>query len=112
MKKNVRACAVVAALIFALGGCSQKSSEKTIAVFVPGIIDDSPVYSMLVSGIKTALEENNAAAENGNGGNAEKVSLFVRKPHRKQPHSCWKDVWCLTAALYNDHSAARRRDSS
>ncbi|MBR1640045.1 MAG: BMP family ABC transporter substrate-binding protein [Treponema sp.] len=62
MKKNILLGALAAALIFTLGGCSKKASEKTIAVFVPGIIDDSPVYSMLVSGIRKAVDKYNDTA--------------------------------------------------
>ncbi len=42
-------------------GCSKKtvSNNKSIAVFVPGICDDSPVYAMLVAGVKEAAEEAN-----------------------------------------------------
>ena len=57
---------ILAAFIFT--GCNT-SKEKKIAVFVPGIVADSPVYSMLVDGVKAAVEEYN----NGNGASVEAV---------------------------------------
>lgn len=44
-------------------GCSKKtvSNNKNIAVFVPGICDDSPIYAMLVAGVKEAAEEANVS---------------------------------------------------
>lgn len=55
-------------------GCSKKTNTKakSIAVFVPGIIDDSPVYAMLVKGVTQAVDEyNNGKSE------ADSVTLFV-----------------------------------
>ena len=43
-----------------LTGCSKKSDNKKIAVFVPGICDDSPSYQMLVEGVTNAVEEYNS----------------------------------------------------
>lgn len=57
-------------IFLGLSGCSKKASNAAIAVFVPGICDDSPVYEMLVKGARTAVENFNAQ----NGGN---VELFV-----------------------------------
>jgi len=62
MKKILLYTTIFATLIFS--GCAKKttiSSKKSIAVFVPGIIDNSPVYEMLVDGVKEAAEE--AAAQ-------------------------------------------------
>ncbi|MCR4578815.1 MAG: BMP family ABC transporter substrate-binding protein [Treponema sp.] len=77
MKKNILLAALAAALLFNFAACSKKTSGKNIAVFVPGIIDDSPVYSMLVSGIRKAVDENNAS-------DAERVSLFVMEAGTNQ----------------------------
>ncbi len=62
MKKIFLFTTIFAALM--LSGCAKKnsvsSSKKSIAVFVPGIIDNSPVYEMLVKGVREAVEENPA----------------------------------------------------
>lgn len=75
MRKSV--CAAIAALAVFLGGCSKKTSGRTIAVFVPGIMDDSPVYAMLAAGIKRAVDDNNSR-----GG--EQVSVFVMEAGTNQ----------------------------
>ena len=36
-----------------------KSNQKSIAVFVPGIIADSPIYAMLADGVKSAVNKYN-----------------------------------------------------
>lgn len=48
------------AVIPVLNGCNSKNQQVSIAVFIPGIISDSPVYSMLASGTRTAVNEYNA----------------------------------------------------
>ena len=61
MKKIFLYTTIFAALI--LSGCAKKaetSSKKSLAVFVPGIIDNSPVYEMLVKGVREAAEESSA----------------------------------------------------
>lgn len=62
-------------------GCDSQSSQKTIAVFVPGIIDDSPIYSMLVRGIKSAVDEKNFE-------NQEKINCFIMEAGTNQ--SLWE----------------------
>lgn len=58
--------------LLAWTGCSKKSAgETTIAVFVPGIMADSPVYAMLAEGVKDAAEE-----YNGSNTKQVKVSIF------------------------------------
>ena len=57
MKKIFLFTTILAALLFS--SCAKKSDKTAIAVFVPGIIDDSPTYNMLVQGIKAAVEEKN-----------------------------------------------------
>ena len=61
MKKIFLYTTIFAALV--LTGCAKKaetSSKKSLAVFVPGIIDNSPVYEMLVAGVRQAAEESSA----------------------------------------------------
>lgn len=51
---------------------SNKSNSKSIAVFVPGIMADSPIYAMLAEGVTTAVDNFNTGKND-----AEKVSLYV-----------------------------------
>ncbi len=47
-------------MLFSLGACSKKVSEGTsIAVFIPGIMADSPIYANLAKGVQEAVEEYN-----------------------------------------------------
>ena len=59
-------CHMALALIFTLFlvSCAEKKNSLTsIAVFVPGIFADSPVYQMLADGVKEAVEEYIAGTE-------------------------------------------------
>ncbi len=79
MKKILLACAALAAFVFGLGGCSKKANGKAIAVFVPGIIDDSPTYEKLTRGVTKAVEDFNQSASD-----AEKITLFVMEAGTNQ----------------------------
>lgn len=61
--------------------CKTKEVEKakSIAVFVPGIIDNSPVYEMLVESIKEAVDGYNEEVEE-----AKAVQLFVMEAGTNQ----------------------------
>ena len=61
--------------------CKTKEVEKakSIAVFVPGIIDNSPVYEMLVEGIKEAVDGYNEEVEE-----AKAIQLFVMEAGTNQ----------------------------
>lgn len=57
--------------IFAWTSCSKKSAgETTVAVFVPGIMADSPIYATLADGVKAAAEEFNTS-------NAKQVKVSI-----------------------------------
>lgn len=62
MKKILLLTLAMCACIFT--GCAKKTTNKNIAVFVPGICDNSPVYAMLRDGVleavKTYNSENNS----------------------------------------------------
>lgn len=60
MKKSI--FILLAGLSLCLFSCSKKNTEtaKSVAVFVPGIMADSPVYAMLADGVKAAVDEFNA----------------------------------------------------
>lgn len=67
MKKLILLVAALSVFVLSLGlsSCSKKaeSNKTSIAVFVPGIVDGSPVYAMLVKGVKAAVEENSSSAD-------------------------------------------------
>ncbi len=77
MKKITFVLLSLALLI--LTSCSKKSDNKKIAVFVPGICDDSPSYQMLVEGVTNAVENFNAMISDD-----EKVELFVMEAGTNQ----------------------------
>lgn len=80
MKKIFIITLIVAALFST--GCSKKAenkSAKAVAVFVPGICDDSPTYAMLVEGITSAVNKFNAALSDD-----KKVELFVMEAGTNQ----------------------------
>ena len=67
MKKLILLVAALSVFVLSLVliSCSKKaeSNKTSIAVFVPGIVDGSPVYAMLVKGVKAAVEENSSSAD-------------------------------------------------
>ena len=77
MKKIFLFTTIILALLFT--GCAKKSDKTSVAVFVPGIIDDSPTYNMLVQGIKAAVEEKNQKLSDEN-----KIDLFVMEAGTNQ----------------------------
>lgn len=66
-------------LSFVIFGCSKKTEDKSIAVFVPGIIDDSPTYAKLTNGVKAAVEEYNQNADERS-----KINLFIMEAGTNQ----------------------------
>lgn len=65
-----------------LSSCSKKvdnKAAKAVAVFVPGICDDSPTYAMLVEGITKAVNNFNASLSDDM-----KVDLFVMEAGTNQ----------------------------
>ena len=79
MKKLILAAAAIMSL-FAFG-CSNKSNDKSksIAVFVPGIADDSPVYGMLRDGVTEAVNKYNSDKDDSS-----KVDLFIMEAGTNQ----------------------------
>ncbi len=60
MKKIVHIIAA-ACMSFAVVSCSGKKTQPlSVAVFVPGIIADSPIYAMLTDGVKEAVDSYNS----------------------------------------------------
>lgn len=85
---------LAAVLSFSTFGCTQKSKNKAIAVFVPGICDDSPVYAMLVQGVKNAVLEFN---KNKN----DDVELFVMEAGTNQAEWSTKLTALAAEQLYD-----------
>lgn len=77
MKKILLFTTILAAILFS--GCAKKTDKTAVAVFVPGIIDDSPTYNMLAQGIKTAVEEKNQSLSDES-----KIDLFVMEAGTNQ----------------------------
>ncbi len=77
MKKIFTAAILAAAVI--LSGCSAKSSKKTIAVFVPGIMADSPTYAKLAQGVKDGVEKYNSTKPEN-----EKAEVFIMEAGTNQ----------------------------
>lgn len=74
MKNNFLKIFILSSISLALfAGCSKKEeSVKSIAVFVPGIIEDSPIYAKMVTGVENAVAEFNYGKSE-----EKKVELFV-----------------------------------
>ena len=69
--KKIFVCLFSISLLFF--SCSKtKADSKSIAVFVPGIMADSPVYAMLADGVSKAVESFNESKSD-----SEKVTLFI-----------------------------------
>lgn len=73
--------ALIAISLFSIfTGCSSKTNYKdSIAVFVPGICDDSPTYAKLVKGVTNAVNEYNQNKQEN-----EKCDLFVMEAGTNQ----------------------------
>ncbi|MBR5645241.1 MAG: BMP family ABC transporter substrate-binding protein [Treponema sp.] len=74
-------------------GCSSsKKNRYSIAVFVPGIIEDSPCYKMLADGVKSAVDDYN---KNKNDEN--KAQLYIMEAGNNQ--SEWAEKITALCAL-------------
>ena len=83
--KNLLKKAIFVLLAITIFGCSKQSNEKkSIAVFVPGIMDDSPTYAKLANGVKKAVEEYNA-----NKDESKQCNLFIMEAGTNQAE--WSD---------------------
>lgn len=85
------ACVLVA---LCFSGCNKTASKKGIAVFVPGICDDSPVYAMLVQGVKNAVNDFNKK-------NNSSVELFVMEAGTNQAEWSTKLTALAAEQLYD-----------
>jgi riboflavin transport system substrate-binding protein len=59
MKKITHIIVTVCMSIAVISCSGKKAQELSIAVFIPGIIADSPIYAMLANGVKTAVDSYN-----------------------------------------------------
>lgn len=80
MRKLSVLCAGLCCAFSLFSGCSKNNAQnRSIAVFVPGIIADSPTYEDLANGVSAAVEQHNeSAAENA------KVSLYIMEAGTNQ----------------------------
>ena len=67
MKKSICAAALTAFLLTFFSCSAKKTQAHSIAVFVPGIIADSPIYAMLAEGVQHAV----ASYNDGKDGSAQ-----------------------------------------
>lgn len=74
MKKSIL---VLSSLLFLSLGCFAKPKARQIALFIPGICDNSPTYAMLKAGVEESVAEYNAAGE-------QQVKLFVMEAGTNQ----------------------------
>lgn len=71
MKKSfsfgIGICFIVSFLSLGFVGCKAEAKKEAleIAVFVPGIMADSPVYSMLAAGVQEAVDSVNSRLQDG-----------------------------------------------
>ncbi|MCM1320818.1 MAG: BMP family ABC transporter substrate-binding protein [Bacteroides sp.] len=80
--KKICIAALAAVLLASCGKQTKPSADKSIAVFVPGIMSGNPVYEMLAEGITSAAADYNQAASEAqdSGGN----STGAEKPSARQ----------------------------
>ena len=79
MKKFVKNLLIIMATTLLFSCAKQSNSQKSIAVFVPGIMDDSPTYAKLANGVKQAVEEYNANKDENS-----KCNLFIMEAGTNQ----------------------------
>lgn len=77
MKRRITILAVALAVI--LSGCSKKAGNKSIAVFIPGIMADSAIYANLAKGVQTAVD-----AYNNGKSDTEKAELYIMEAGTNQ----------------------------
>lgn len=85
-------------LIFIFTGCNKKNEKDTIsvAVFVPGIMADSPIYNMLAQGVTSAVEEYNSNVED-----EKKVNITILEAGTNQAEWASK-ITALAASELHD----------
>ena len=84
MKKLLKVFSILLASAFLFGCSNANKGQKSIAVFVPGIMDDSPIYAKLANGVKKAVEEYNT-----NKDDKSKCDLFIMEAGTNQAE--WSD---------------------
>lgn len=94
MKKIIFALVAFASLIFS--GCSKKSDKKSIAVFVPGIMADSPIYAELAAGVQASVDSYNSdKSEN------EKAEIYIMEAGTNQAEWGSKIISLCAAGKYD-----------
>ncbi|MCF0241632.1 MAG: BMP family ABC transporter substrate-binding protein [Treponema sp.] len=63
---------VLAFSVLVLSGCSKKTEKKSVAVFIPGIMDGSPIYELLAQGVQNSVNKYNSGKSE-----EEQAELFI-----------------------------------
>lgn len=78
---HVSGAILAAALLFGAAGCAKDSyPEKSIAVFIPGIMADSPTYAHVAEGVQEAVKEYNESVS----APAQEVQLYIMEAGTNQ----------------------------
>ncbi|MCR5288543.1 MAG: BMP family ABC transporter substrate-binding protein [Treponema sp.] len=96
--KLFKSCIYILYAVFALGITSCGNTNKqsvSIAVFVPGILSDSPIYDQLVKGAQQAVDEHTSQLPNGK----DSVKLTVLEAGTNQAE--WGNKLTALAATRN-----------
>lgn len=99
MNKKILSLTAAALLLPSLFcACSGKEQRKTtsIAVFIPGIMADSPIYANLARGIQDAAEQYNASLSDGQ----EKAEVYVMEAGTNQAEWATKLTSLAAAGTY------------
>ncbi len=105
MKKNfikITALLGLTVLGLSLGGCSKTTSNSSgkkapsLALFIPGIMADSPIYANLAKGVQEAVE-----IWNKDKSDSEKADLYIMEAGTNQAEWATK-LTSLTAAMKYD----------
>lgn len=96
MKKTYKilsaVCAAAMTLLAAGCGSTEKSKAPSVAVFVPGIMADSPIYANLAAGVQEAIDEYNSTKAD-----ADKAKIYIMEAGTNQSEWAQK-LTALTAA--------------
>jgi len=96
MKKIFLAAALIA---FILTGCAnnKKTKAPSIAVFIPGIMADSPTYAHVAQGVQAAVEEHNASIAN----ESDRAQLYIMEAGTNQAEWSPKLTSLAATGLYD-----------
>ena len=79
-----------------LASCTTKKSSKNIAVFIPGIMADSPIYANLAKGVQSAVDEFNSDKTD-----SEKATYFIMEAGTNQAEWSQKIISLCSTGKYD-----------